>query len=94
MTTRRLIHNLSEKVDNINPKKTDKPIPTSFLHKGKSVQIQRPVDRYPSLFPKEVEPKSPKYKVIIASLFHESEPETQVLPVYEPLVSQFTRYTA
>ena len=91
ISTRQFVTNLSEKTQKEKEKKPDKPIPLGFLHKGKAVQIQKSVDRFPSLFPKESVPESPKFKVTITSLFHESESEDHVLPVYEPLEAQYTR---
>ena len=85
--------NLSKKSQKEKEKKSENPVPSGFLHKGKAVQIQKSVDIFPSLFPKEYVPESPKFKVTIASLFHELETEDHVLPVYEPLEAQYTRYS-
>ncbi|MCY6524983.1 hypothetical protein, partial [Actinobacillus pleuropneumoniae] len=57
--------------------KTEKPTPSSFLHKA-SVHIQdpvKPVDRFPFLFPKEIASQEPEKvetsseHIFIASLF-------------------------
>lgn len=93
ISTRQFVTDLSEKIQKEKENKPDKPIPSGFLHKGKAVQIQKSVDRFPILFPKESIPESPKFKITIASLFHESESEDHVLPVYDPLEAQYTRYS-
>ena len=100
-STQGLITELSNKFEKLNPSKVDKPVPAYFLQK-RNVHIQNPVstvDKFPRLFPKEVGQSSQKdssEKVSLASLFKESdkESETQAFPVYEPLESQFTRYSA
>ena len=98
ISTRGLITNLSKKFDKLNPNKTGKPVPASYMHRRKSVHIQNlvnPIDKFPHLFPKEVGQSSQssqlpsEERITLASLINESdkESETQVLPVYEPLES-------
>lgn len=106
-STKGIIIDLAIKFDKVHVSKYEKPIPTSFLYK-RNIQIQNPVkpaNRFPYLFPKEAPqslPESSKEKantsdqIFIASLFKEleKEPESQILPIYEPLESQFSKYSA
>lgn len=55
-TTKTLISGLADKVEKISLSKTETPVPTSFLYK-RNIKIQgpvKPVNMFPTLFPKEV----------------------------------------
>jgi len=79
-TTRSLITGLTEKVEKMSLSKIDQPVPTSFLYK-RNIKIQdpvKPINRFPTLFPKEatassVEKTEATEKITIASLFKEEE---------------------
>ena len=55
ISTRDSVTNLSDNFDRLNLKKANKPIPLSFLTKGKIVHLhetESPVSQFPHLFPK------------------------------------------
>ena len=56
------INELVQKMNQLSIPKTEKPVPSSFLHK-ESVCIQdpvKPVDKFPFLFPKEIASQEPE----------------------------------
>lgn len=82
-------------------------VPNSFLVK-RNIKIENPVrnvQKLPLLFPKEIALSSgadESKHINIASLFKDTEaeekeqktPETQILPIYEPLEHIFSRYSS
>lgn len=76
--TKNLISGLTNKVEKMNLSKTKKPVPNSFLFK-RNIKMQDPVkrvNRFPTLFPKEVASTSESEateKITIASLFKDEE---------------------